>query len=151
MKKYLVILLVFILGCGQVVYEKTSDYSKEGPYLVTNVVDGDTLDLEDLGRIRFSGINTPEKGECYYSEAKDALKELTLDKYVYLEKDYSLNGKYGRMLRYVYVDGILVNEVLVREGFARVNDKYREDTRMYGYLKDLEEMAIKDKKGVWSC
>ena len=121
----------------------------EGPYTVTYVVDGDTLDVYE--RVRLSGINTPETDECYYQEAKDRLTELTLGKEVYLESDYSDRGKYGRLLRYIYVDGVNVNMLLVEEGYAKVHDKYASDTKMYLELKALENVAKEDVLGVWNC
>ena len=68
MKIKLIFLLFLLSGC--------SSYAMEGPYTVTYVVDGDTLDVYE--RVRLSGINTPETDECYYQEAKDRLTELTL-------------------------------------------------------------------------
>ncbi|MFH1455476.1 MAG: thermonuclease family protein [archaeon] len=136
--KKIIILLILVLcltGC------------KQGPYLVTNVVDGDTLDINTGERIRLSGINTPETNECYYQEAKNWLTKLTLGKEVYLEKDRSNTGKYGRLLRYIYVDDILVNEILVKEGYAKVYDKYKDDTKRYEQLKNVE---TKDN-GLWLC
>ena len=126
-------------------------YFLEGPYEVVGVVDGDTLDLDNGERVRLSGINTPEKGECYYQEAKNKLSELVLNKKVYLEKDRSDRGKYGRLLRYIYVEDIMVNYYLVGEGYARVYDKYKEDTKRYYELKDFEYFAVREERGVWSC
>lgn len=151
MKYLFLIFALFLVSCSSLVYEKNSDFQKEGPFLVTNVVDGDTLDLENYGRIRMSGINTPEKKECYYQEAKDKLSYLVLGKEVYVEPDYSLEDKYKRKLRYIYLDEVLVNSVMVREGYARVFDKYKDDTRKYSELKKLESFAVKSKLGVWSC
>ena len=149
-KIVLLILLLYISGCfitGNVVREPKLD----GPYLVTKVVDGDTADLEGLGRIRFSGINTPEKGECYYKEAKEKLTEIILNKEVYVEKDRSDKDKYDRYLRYIYLNDTLVNGVLVQNGYARVYDKYKKDTGRYEQLKKLEEIAKGSNLGVWSC
>lgn len=123
----------------------------EGPYIVTYVVDGDTIDLDNGDRVRFSGINTPETGECYYEEAKKALANLVLGQEVSLEKDLTDEGKYGRKLRYVYYEGESVNEYLVREGYAKVYDKYNESTKRYPELKEVEAEAIGLKKGLWSC
>jgi micrococcal nuclease len=139
--RYLMISLVILLLCGCA--------SVEGPYTVTNVVDGDTLDVYE--RVRLSGINTPETGECYYQEAKDRLGDLVLGKEVYLESDVSDRGKYGRLLRYVYVSGENVNLLLVEEGYAKVHDKYASDTKMYLELKALESVAIENELGVWGC
>ena len=150
MKKFIIvlILLIFINGCitGNFVSEE-----KEGPFKVTNVVDGDTLDLNNSERIRLSGINTPETGECYYQEAKERLEELVLNKDVTLEKDISDAGKYGRLLRYIYVNNLFVNSLLVEEGYARVYDKYKDDTKKYGELKDVEIIAKNNNLGIWGC
>lgn len=150
MKKILFLLLIFISGCSVTGYF-VKEPELDGPYLVTYIVDGDTADLEGLGRVRFSGINTPERGECYYKEAKEKLSELILDKEVYVERDISDKGNYGRYLRYVYVNGTFVNGVLVEEGYAKVYEKYSYDTKRYYQLKDLEEIAVEKNLGVWSC
>lgn len=122
----------------------------DGPYFVESVVDGDTLDV-DFGRIRLSGINTPEIGECYYEEAKEKLTELTLAQEVILERDETDLDKYGRSLRYIYVNNTFVNGYLVEEGYARVFDRYNETTKYYYDLKVLEKEAQDQKKGMWNC
>jgi micrococcal nuclease len=123
----------------------------EGPFNVTYVVDGDTLDIQTGERVRLSGINTPESGECYYLEAKEELKKLTMGKQVLLENDVESAGKYGRRLAYIHVDQIFVNGILVEKGFAKVYDKYNSTTRKYKELKELEKQAIKANLGVWAC
>lgn len=153
MKKLLFILLIFISSCttGQVILQEKQ---LDGPYLVTNVIDGDTADIIINGkteRLRFSGINTPEKNECYYQEAKDKLKELILNKEIYIQQDKTDKGKYGRLLRYIYLDDLLINEYLVEYGYARVYDKYKNDTSKYHQLKRAEVEAIKSNIGVWAC
>ncbi|MBS3151757.1 thermonuclease family protein [Candidatus Woesearchaeota archaeon] len=148
---FLIFFIVFISGCitGSAVREL------EGPFLAVKVVDGDTLDLNDGSRIRMSGINTPETGECYYKEAKEKLAGLVLNKEVHLERDRSDKDKYGRLLRYIYLNEsgneILVNAVLVKGGYARVYDKYKSDTKRYGELKKVEEKAVENRLGVWGC
>lgn len=149
MKKIIpLILIILICGC---IEESPQEAELEGPYTVTNVVDGDTLDLNNSARIRLSGINTPEKGDCYYNEAKQALIKLTLNKEVFLEKDKTNVGKYGRLLRYIHVENNSVNSILVYNGYAEVYDKYKNDTKKYSYLKELEKHAIQNKLGVWNC
>ena len=44
------------------------------------VVDGDTIWVEGIGKIRFVQVNTPERGEPGYHEAKDYVKEKCLGK-----------------------------------------------------------------------
>ncbi len=123
----------------------------EGPFNVTRAVDGDTLELSTKEKVRLSGINTPEKNECYYKEAKEKLSELVAGKQVYLERDYTNKDKYHRLLRYVYVDNNEVNSILVQEGYAKVYDKYAYDTKKYKKLKDIEAPAIQESRGVWDC
>jgi len=76
--------------------------------------------------VRYLGINTPESVdprkpvECFGKEASLKNKELVLNKKVVLEKDISEIDKYGRLLRYVYVDGIFINLELIKQGYAQV-------------------------------
>lgn len=147
MRRILLCLLLFVCSCSITGHSVVNNF--EGPYNVTYVVDGDTLDINISERIRMSGINTPEHDECYYQEAKDRLKELTLGKDVFLEPDISDRGKYGRLLRYVYVGDVNVNKVLVVEGYARVYDKYASDTSRYLELKEVETLAKAEGLGLW--
>ena len=118
---------------------------------VMRVIDGDTVVLANNETVRMSGINTPETGECYYQEAKDRLNELVINKTVLLESDRTDRGKYGRLLRYIYVDNVSVNFLLVEEGYARVYDKYKEDTKYYTQMKLLEAPVKEAEIGVWGC
>lgn len=144
-KKEILLLLIILVITG------CENNKLEGPYKVTKVIDGDTIELNNSRTIRMSGINTPETGECYYKEAKDKLIEMVLEKDVFLEKDKSLIDKYGRELRYVYSGGLMINSFLVEEGYAKVFDKYKEDTKRYEELKKIEETAKAKKLGVWNC
>lgn len=119
-------------------------------YHALEVDDGDTIKTE-IGTIRLSGINTPEKGECYYTEAKEKLKELVLHKEIKLEEDYIDEDNYGRKLRYVYAEDIFVNGLLVEEGYARAFDAFNKTTKRYDELKELENKAKENKKGIWRC
>jgi micrococcal nuclease len=149
-KLIFLLILFFVSGCtGSVVYDES--VKLDGPFLAVNIVDGDTLDLNNSKRVRLSGINTPERGECYYQEAKRKLEELTLNKEVFLERDISDKDKYGRWLRYVYVDDLFVNSILVEQGYARVYDKYSYDTKRYNELKRVELIAKNNGLGVWVC
>lgn len=157
MKKLLFILLLILISSCTYTGETTleTEHPLEGPYLVTKVVDGDTVDVIIDGkteRLRFSGINTPETDECYYQEAKDELAKLILNKEVYIQQDKTDRGNYGRLLRYVYVDDLLVNQHLVENGFAKCYHKYKDDTSKYELLARSEFEAIRLNKGLWgSC
>ena len=85
------------------------------------VVDGDTLDVEGVGRIRLVGINTPEVGEPGYQQAKDFVKSNCLGKVVGLDIDNAKQyDKYGRVLAVVYVGQTNVNAELLKRGYAEV-------------------------------
>lgn len=85
------------------------------------VVDGDTIDVDGVGRIRFVGVNTPEKGQADYQEAKDFVKSLCLGKTVGLDIDNAKhNDKYGRVLAVVYAGDTNVNAELLKRGYAEV-------------------------------
>lgn len=124
-------------------------YEPEGPYKVTKVLDGDTLDVNNGERIRLIGINTPEKNECYYKEATEELKKLTEGKVILLEIDNADKDKYGRLLRVVYVKGINVNSHMIEKGFARVFDEF--PSLDYNSLKQLEKIAKEKNLGLWNC
>lgn len=120
--------------------------------MVMGVTDGDTFDVRIGGvveAVRVIGINTPESGECYYQEAADRFSELVLNVEVRLEADVSNRDQFGRLLRYVYVGDLFVNEVLVREGYA-IARRYEPDVAMAGQLEAAQAQAQLDRVGVWA-
>ena len=83
---------------------------------VTRVIDGDTIEVDIGGtpyRVRYIGIDTPERGQYGYEKATQANAQLVSGKVVELEKDISETDKYGRLLRYVWVEEGMVNAILV--------------------------------------
>lgn len=130
-------------------------------YLVTKVIDGDTIQVNILGKIetvRLIGINTPETVdprrpvECFGKEASRRAKELLENKKVKIEMDQTQGerDKYGRLLAYIYINGItLYNKLILEEGLAY------EYTYIVPYLyqeefKNAELEARKLKKGLWA-
>lgn len=87
-------------------------------WLVVEVIDGDTVDLGNGERVRLVGIDTPERGECGYEKAADALSALVLDREVELVRSDEDRDQYDRLLRYVDVDGVDAGLELVRRGLA---------------------------------
>jgi len=83
---------------------------------VVEVIDGDTFIIENRQPIRLFGIDAAEMGNCYSQEAKDELSRLILNKKIHLKEPLS-DGR-GRVMALVYQDGVLINEQLVRNGFA---------------------------------
>jgi len=120
--------------------------------LVTDVIDGDTVILEDGESVRLIGINAPEKGMQHYNEAKEFLEILVLNQKVRLEKDLTNRDIYGRLLRYVFTSDIFVNFEMVKNGFANQYD-YPPDVKYSSQLKEAEKLAEQKQLGVWekSC
>lgn len=110
---------------------------------VTHVVDGDTIDVEIAGRVfrvRYIGMNTPERSQVCGSTATRANAALVTGREVRLVKDVSETDRYGRLLRYVYVGDLFVNAELVRQGYAEAKE-YPPDTAQAQYLESLEQQA----------
>ncbi|KKR39546.1 MAG: hypothetical protein UT72_C0006G0005 [Candidatus Woesebacteria bacterium GW2011_GWB1_40_101] len=117
---------------------------------VTKVIDGDTVVLENGQTVRYIGIDAPEtKGECFATESTNKNKELVLGKVVKLEKDVSETDRYKRLLGYVYVNDIFVNDYLVRDGYARVYT-YPPDVKYKDKFLESEKYARENNLGLWS-
>ena len=131
-------------------------------YEVTRVVDGDTIEINYLGKpskLRYIGINTPETVDprrpvqCFGKEASNENRSLVQGKSVILERDVSDTDKFGRLLRYVYLklengSTLFVNDYLVRAGFAQV-DTFPPDVKYVNRLLAAESEARSGNKGLW--
>lgn len=128
---------------------------------VTKVIDGDTIELENGQKVRYIGIDTPETNhptkrvECYGKEATQRNKELVAGKIVRLEKDVSEIDRFGRLLRYVYIENtatpsasIFVNELLVKEGYAFAAT-FPPDVKYSELFLSAQQEARKNNKGLW--
>jgi micrococcal nuclease len=118
---------------------------------VTYVIDGDTIDVSlggDTYRVRYIGVNTPERDEPCYQDATDANRTLVEDQIVGLVKDVSETDQYGRLLRYVYVGDTFVNESLVKGGWAEAR-RYPPDTLHYDEFDAFEQVAYAAGLGCW--
>lgn len=126
-----------------------------GDFKVARVIDGDTIEIEGGERVRYIGIDTPEMAsegkpeECGAEKALEKNRELVVGKTVELSKDVSERDKYGRLLRYVWVDGILVNTQLVRLGLAKTTS-FPPDVRFLEEITTAQKEAQKNKAGLWS-
>jgi micrococcal nuclease len=123
---------------------------------VVRVIDGDTVVLNNGEHVRYLGIDTPEIGrngkpsECFAEEAAEKNSALVLGRDVRLIADKEDRDRYGRLLRFVEVDGINVNIALVEGGYA---------TRVYvppnnalqETLRDAEASAKVFARGLWSA
>lgn len=96
---------------------------------VVRVIDGDTFEYYDQNsnsvlKVRLLCVDTPERRKDGYEEAKDYLKSLILYKEVILNSSITDKDKYGRLLRYVYVndwgDDLFVNKLILDGGYGKL-------------------------------
>jgi micrococcal nuclease len=130
--------------------------TRSDPVLVKSVIDGDTVDVATVGRVRLLGIDAPELGRGYDTaapfahEAKDRLAQLVLRRFVRLEQDGERFDVYSRHLAYVLLeDGTFVNATLVREGLARVTA--RAPLSRLPELQRAEADAQSSRRGMWGA
>jgi len=129
------------------------------PAQVVRVIDGDTIVVLIDGlehRVRYIGIDTPETVdprlpvECFGREASERNRELVEGRTVELEKDVSETDFFGRLLRYVWVNGEMVNATLVGEGYA-VLVTYPPDVKYQELFLELQGQARAEGQGLWSA
>lgn len=116
---------------------------------VAKVVDGDTIELTDGRRVRYIGINTPERDQPFYAEATAANRQLVEGRAVQLEFDVETFDQYGRSLAYVWVAGVMANLEIVNRGFANAytvppNVHYEAEFRQ------AERVAREAGRGLWA-
>lgn len=138
----------------QFLYQPEQVPKQDSPTLrMADIIDGDTGELSTGDRVRYLGIDTPEKGEPFYFEAMRLNADLCLNKKIRLEYDYRKRDKYERILAYIFVeDTIMVNEVMVRAGLASVYI-FPYDQKNMEYRRRLilaQIRARKEKRGIWS-
>lgn len=129
----LIILLIILLGVNYGFLDKSLiDFLNTNKEIhVDRVIDGDTIESNKTS-IRMLGINTPERGEFLYEEAKIFLENELLNKNVTLEFIGNRYDKYDRMLAYVFLSEENINVKMVENGFANYyfysgRDKYSDE------------------------
>ena len=122
--------------------------------LVRAVTDGNTIDVETIGRVRLLGITAPKMGRGLDAgppsarEARDKLASLVLRHWVRLEREEPEIDTFSRKPAYVVRDdGLFGNAVLVREGLARVST--RAISSRAGELRRVEREARSFRRGLW--
>jgi micrococcal nuclease len=136
MKNIFIILLLTAFAC--------SDGQITGK--IVRVIDGDTFIYQSNNkqiRVRLLDIDAPELGQTYGPKSKDYLQRF-LDKRA---KMYC-KGKdcYNRTLAVLYVDGININEQMIKQGYAYFNHKWSDNFE----LMKLEHAAKVNKVGLWN-
>lgn len=140
---------------------KTESQISVDSYLVTKVVDGDTLTISKYGKsvaLRLIGIDTPETVhpskpvECFGAEASNKAKSLLSGKYITLETDPTQGelDKYDRMLAYIYLpDGTMFNKYMIEKGYA-YEYTYGTPYKYQSQFKQAQKSAQENKRGLWA-
>lgn len=129
--------------------QENAEGAGESTVLVTKVVDGDTIEIKGGIRVRYIGIDTPESGQCGGEEATRENSQLVENKKVTLETDVQKLDRYGRTLAYVFIDGVFVNEELLKRGVATVTT-YPPNVKYVDRFLKAQEEARGQKKGTWA-
>jgi len=128
---------------------------QEDSVLVIRVIDGDTIELEGGQKVRYIGIDTPETVDprkpiqCFGIEASNKNKELVEGKKIRMEKDVSEVDQFERLLRYVYIGDIFVNDYLVRQGYAYAYT-YPPDVKYSEQFVQVQNEARENSRGLWA-
>jgi micrococcal nuclease len=118
---------------------------------VISVHDGDTITVQtdSIRKIRLIGIDAPELKQPYGIESKDYLNKILLGKTIKIETDKKEYDLYGRLLGYVYLDGVLVNSQILKSGNAFYNYIYPNKAKYLELVKS-ENYAKDNYLGVWN-
>ena len=136
--------------------ESTPDIYTKGRVL--DIVDGDTIEVVVEGKackVKYIGIDCPDTAhptkpaQWFGREACEKNSELVFGKMVGLEKDISETDRYGRLLRYVWLDDMMINAELIRLGYAQVAT-YPPDVKYQSLFLRLESEARAEWRGLWS-
>ncbi|MFH1521981.1 MAG: thermonuclease family protein [archaeon] len=140
-----IILAILFVVSGVFYYQFTDVTVSIETAHVLQIVDGDTVKLDNGQTLRLLGINTPEKSMSFSEEATEFLRELVQDKSVQVEAHGT--EKYGRTLAYVFLDDKNINEEILAQGLGTLY--YYEKDNYYSELEQAEEFARLNQKGLW--
>jgi micrococcal nuclease len=149
--------ILIALGVMAVAVLQTSSFGgalrQSQPLLVKSVVNGDTIDVATVGRVRLLGIDAPDAGRGaatpapFGREALDRLTSLVLNRWVRLEREGASAASTRRQAYVTTGDGLFVNAALVREGLARVSA--RTAVTRLSELQHAEAEARAARRGIW--
>lgn len=140
----------------------TASAQVQKEFLVTKVIDGDTIEIKSgtqISKVRLIGIDTPETVDprrpvgCFGKKASAETKRLIEGKNVILTKDISETDKYNRLLRYVYLpmgngENLFINDYMIRQGFAKILT-YPPDVKYDSRFLQAEKEARDNLRGLW--
>jgi len=155
-----IFLISGLVACTSIAeYQEPALASRTGPpppgdrVRVSYVIDGDTIEVVEQGqayRVRYIGVDTPERDEPFYQEAADANRKLVDQQEVILVRDVSETDQYGRLLRYVFLqNGTFVKAELIAQGYGRVVT-FPPDVAQIDLFTQLQREAQQNRRGLWA-
>ena len=119
---YIVPIVIAIVSIIAVFGFGSSDTAPDTGGQITRIIDGDTL-LIDQTTIRLSLVNSPERDEPGYQEAKDFASTVCPvgSNAEFIEDSWQPTDKYGRSLGLVYCNDMFLNELLLTNGHANIS------------------------------
>ena len=129
-----------------------SDHARREEAAVTQVIDGDTIEVDEGGvpfRVRYVGMDAPElDGEPMAAESLAANRKLVEGKRIVMIRDQSEADRYGRLLRFVFIGDTFVNDELVRLGMARATP-FPPDLSCQTEFAAAQREALQAGRGLW--
>ena len=113
--------ILFVGGCSlpHPVPKPAPEPGKISQATVQRAVDGDTIALTNGEKVRLIGIDTPERGQCGWAEARALMSGYVAGKTVVLRQSANnTKDRYGRLVRYVEVDHHDVGLLMIKAGRA---------------------------------
>jgi micrococcal nuclease len=132
------LLIGAIVGCTQQVETISS----------IEIIDGDTFRLANGDTVRLIGIDAPELSQPGGVLSREYLAHLLLGKPITLERGSEDKDKYDRLLRFVYIGNLCINEEMIRQGYAEA--RYLPENPIRDYYLKLEIQAETARTGLWS-
>lgn len=149
---YLLLILLFSISCQVFntlpVNNEISNNTSTIYGTVKKVIDGDSIELTDGEKIRYKGINAPERNQYLYQEALMLNLSLIKDKQVRIEVDQETKDQYGRTLGYIFIDQTLVNAELLKQGLAILYGESKIEKYKQLLISSMDQ-ARQNHRGLW--
>jgi micrococcal nuclease len=128
------------------------NFQSPGRCHVARVVDGDTLLLDGNIAVRLIGVDTAAgklPSHSFRQQAAELARRRVEGRDVTLQLDRERRDGHGRILAYVYADGSMLNEELIRAGFSRADTSFNLDRSTATRFRRAEDEARQAGRGIW--
>lgn len=148
------ILFLFIIFLITIRFVEDIGYDRkpDDRFIISKIIDGDTVELMGGDKLRLLSIDTPEKGSLFHDDAKNFLSNLTIGKTAKIEFARTRRDRYGRLLGYLYIDSIFINKSILDNGlgYLYLFKDNELNTKEIKQLLSAQQKAIDKKLGIWS-